>query len=158
LRAVKQEHFWHPELDSDFEEPEDPEDLYQASPYLRTTVEDKLIYDFENLFSPEPSADPDPDPDLYLPLEDEDANSFEYIRHSELRPQTPLSSIADTDGPEPLEYSPSSSYEFLRQVSDSPDPLALYLFPTYLSVFDELSLLSFLGHTDPCEPFEPQIL
>ena len=145
-RAAKQEHFWYLELDSDWEEPDDSDDLYQASPRphprLQATVEDEddLIHDFENLFSPEPSAE-----DLeFLPLEGEDANSFEHIRHPELRPQTPLSSIADTDESETHEPS-SSSYEFLRRASDSPDPLALYLFPTYLSAFDELSLLSFLG-------------
>jgi hypothetical protein len=115
--------------------------------------EDDLIHDFENLFSPEPSAE---DPE-FLPSEDEDTNSFEHIRHPELRPQTPLSSIADIDESETHEPS-SSSYEFLRRASDSPDPLALCLFPTYLSAFDELSLLSFLGQADPCEPFEPRTL
>lgn len=155
-----------PRLDSDWEEPENPEDLYQASPRPQATVEDEdelshgpiLIHGFENLFSPEPSADPDPE--FHLPSEDEDTDSFEYVRYPELRPQTPLSSIADTDEQEPESYEPStsSSYEFLRRASDSPDPLALCLFPTYLSAFDELSLLSFLGQADPCEPFEPRTL
>ena len=131
--------------------------MYQASPRPQAIVEDEddFIHDFENLFSPEPSVE-----DLkFLPLEDEDTNSFEHIYHLELCPQTPLSSIADIDEQElePHESS-SSSYEFLRRVSDSPDPLILCLFPTYLSVFDELSLLSFLGQANPCEPFEPRTL
>ena len=121
-------------------------------------IEDELIHDFENLFSPEPSADPDPDPEFYLPSEDEDTNSFKHVRYPELRPQTSLSSVTDTDEPEPQAHESSSSYKFLRRASDSPDPLALCLFLTYLSVFDELSLLSFLGHADPCEPFEPRTL
>jgi hypothetical protein len=80
----------------------------------------------------------------FLPLEGEDANSFEYIYYPELYPQTPFSSITDIDELETHEPS-SSSYEFLYRASNSPDPLVLYLFLTYLSVFDELSLLSFLG-------------
>jgi hypothetical protein len=86
------------------------------------------------------------------PVEDE--SDFEYIRHPELRPEIPYSEIIDEK--EPSEYAPS--YDFLRRDSDSPDPLSLCLFPTYLSAFDELSLLSFLGKADPCEPFEPKTL
>jgi hypothetical protein len=48
-------------------------------------------------------------------------------------------------------------YNFLYYNS-SPDPLVLYLFPTYLSIFNELSLFSFLGYADPCEPFKPYTL
>jgi hypothetical protein len=49
-------------------------------------------------------------------------------------------------------------YQWLRADLDSPDPLALCLFPTYLSAFNELSLLLFLDKADPCEPFEPKTL
>jgi hypothetical protein len=43
-------------------------------------------------------------------------------------------------------HEPSSSlYEFLRRASNSPNPLVLYLFLTYLSAFNELSLLLFLS-------------
>ena len=85
----------------------------------------------------------------------EDKDDFKYIRHLELRPETPLS--------EPDQYLESSDYitplhDWLRTDSDSPDPLALCLFPTYLSAFNELLLLSFLGKADPYEPFEPKTL
>ena len=40
--------------------------------------EDNLIHDFENLFSPELSV-------YNLDLENEDTDSFEYIRYLELR-------------------------------------------------------------------------
>jgi hypothetical protein len=167
-RAIKQEHFWQQEFNSDHEPGDtDLEDLYNASPRpkLRLTVEDddnndELIQDFRDLFSSFPSTEPDCGPE-YTPSADETetASDFEFIRHPKLRPQTPLSPIADENSSNTAEsFHESSSHNFLRRASDSPDPLALCLFPTYLSAFNELSLLSFLGHADPCEPFEPRNL
>jgi Reverse transcriptase (RNA-dependent DNA polymerase) len=132
-------------------EESEPEDLYNASPQRNNL--DRPIPDFPQLFAETPSQEHNPEPEYQHPtVEDDD---FEYVRHPELRPETPLS--------EPDQHLDSSDhatppYDFLRRDSDSPDPLALCLFPTYLSAFNELSLLSFLGKADSCEPFEPKTL
>jgi hypothetical protein len=86
----------------------------------------------------------------------EDKDNFEYIRYLEFRPETPLS--------KPDQYLGESSdhatppYNWLYADSDSLDLLALCLFPTYLSAFNELSLLFFLGKVDPYKPFKPKTL
>jgi hypothetical protein len=152
-RAVKQEHFWQSEFDLDYSD-SDLEGLYSASPRppaIEANVED-LIHSLEDLFSAHPSNNTDPE---YSPPPVSDDSDFEYVRHPELREQTPLSEVADDLE---SETNHSSSYDFLCCVSDSPDPLSLCLFPSYLSAFNELSLLSFLGHIDPCKPFEPRTL
>jgi hypothetical protein len=159
LPAAKNQHFWRPEFDSDHEGGLEPEDLYSASPQQAPTDNHNgdRIPDFETLFSGTISSDLDSETDYHSPTVEDDTDDYEYIRHPELRDETPLSNGIDNTEEERSDHT-ASSYEFLRRDSDSPDPLALCLFPTYLSAFNELSLLSFLGKADPCEPFEPKTL
>jgi hypothetical protein len=129
--------------------------LYNAAPQRRNDNPDGPTPDFSQLYAQTPSQDSDPEPEYQHPtVEDED--DFEYVRHPELRQRSPLSE-PDIDLTESTDHA-APPYGFLRRDSDSPDPLALCLFPTYLSAFNELSLLSFLGKADPCEPFEPKTL
>jgi hypothetical protein len=85
-----------------------------------------------------------------------DEDDFEFIRHPEFCVETPLSK-PDQRLKESSNHA-TPPYDWLRADSDSPDPLALCLFPTYLLAFNKLSLLSFLGKAGPCEPFEPKTL
>jgi hypothetical protein len=89
-------------------------------------------------------------------IKDEDKDDFKFVRHPELCLGTPLSE-SDQHLKESSDYT-TPLYEFLCRVSDSPNPLALCLFPIYLLVFNKLSLLLFLSKADPCEPFEPKTL
>jgi hypothetical protein len=83
-------------------------------------------------------------------------DDFEFIRHLELYLGTPLSK-SNQYLKESSNYT-TPLYKFLRYISNSPDLLALCLFPIYLLVFNKLLLLLFLGKADPCEPFEPKTL
>jgi Reverse transcriptase (RNA-dependent DNA polymerase) len=158
-RAAKQQHSSYNVDGSDggiFTSEDSEEDLYDASPLPRGDDPSGPIPEHTKLFSPIPNEDTETEHGSeyqHPTVEDDD---FEVIRHPELRSETPLS--------EPDQHTEESSdhatppYQWLRADSDSPDPLALCLFPTYLSAFNELSLLSFLGKADPCEPFEPKTL
>jgi hypothetical protein len=85
-----------------------------------------------------------------------DKDDFEFIRHPEFCIETPLSEL-DQRLEESSDYA-TPPYNWLYADSDSPNPLALCLFPTYLLAFNELLLLSFLGKVDPYELFEPKTL
>jgi hypothetical protein len=151
-RAAKQQQVSYNTDDSGTNTLEESENLYDASPQQRDN--NGPIPDFSQLYAQTPSQDTESEPEYQHPtIEDED--DFEFVRHPELRPETPLSepdqSFKSSDHATP-------PYDWLRRDPDSPDPLALCLFPTYLSAFNELSLLSFLGKADPCEPFEPKTL
>ena len=85
-----------------------------------------------------------------------DEDDFEFVRHLELYLGTLLSE-SDQHLKESSDHA-TPPYNWLRRDFDLPDPLALCLFPTYLSAFNKLSLLSFLGKADPYEPFKPKTL
>jgi hypothetical protein len=101
-------------------------------------------------------TEPDSEPEYQL-LSVENDNSSGFVCYLELRPQTLLPEVVDDTEESSTAHTPSS-YDFLRRASDSLDPLSLCLFLSYLSSFNELSLLSFLGKADSCEPFEPKTL
>jgi hypothetical protein len=86
----------------------------------------------------------------------DDKDDFEFVRHLELCPGTPLFE-SNQHLKESSDYT-TPLYEFLYRVSDSPDPLALCLFLTYLLAFNKLLLLLFLGKADPYKLFEPRTL
>jgi hypothetical protein len=153
-RAAKQQQVSYNTDDSGTNTLEESENLYDASPQQRDN--NGPIPDFSQLYAQTPSQDTESEPEYQHPTIEDDEDDFEFVRHPELRPGTPLSE-SDQHLEESSDHT-TPPYEFLRRVSDSPDPLALCLFPTYLSAFNELSLLSFLGKADPCEPFEPKTL
>jgi Reverse transcriptase (RNA-dependent DNA polymerase) len=158
-RIAKQQHTSYNDGSDGIFTPEESEqeDLYNASPLSKGDNSNGPIPDYSELFSlvPDENTKVEPGSEYQHPtVEDED--DFELIRHPELRPETPLSE-PDQHTDEPSDHA-TPPYQWLRADSDSPDPLALCLFPTYLSAFNELSLLSFLGKADSCEPFEPKTL
>lgn len=102
LRAVKREHFWRPDLDSNYAEDTDPEDLYHATPPSGASADsnrevDNLIENLEDLFSSHLSAEPDSEPEYYPPSINNNTDDFEYVRHLELCLQTPLSEVPNLD-------------------------------------------------------------
>jgi hypothetical protein len=84
---------------------------------------------------------------------DNKIEDFKYVRHPKLYLETLLLVVTNNLKPLSTKY---SSYDLLRRVSDSLDPLSLYLFLLYLSASNKLFLLSFLRYIDPCEPFKPR--
>jgi hypothetical protein len=85
-----------------------------------------------------------------------DKDDFELIRHPKLRLKTPLSK-PDQYTNEPSNYA-TPLYQWLYTNSDSPNPLALYLFSIYLLAFNKLLLLLFFNKADSYKLFEPKTL
>lgn len=147
-------------------EDSDPDDLYHATPPLPV---DHRKDHFTDLFADEADelaldASPNPPPPLFPGLippsysTEDDLGDWEYLHHPELRPPSPSPSpsLAPSETPSTIQDYPT--FKHLRRLSDSPDPLSLFLIPSCISAFDELSLTAFLSTANPCEAWEPQTL
>jgi hypothetical protein len=128
--TAKQQHTSYNDSSDGIFTPEESEqeDLYNASPLSRGDDSNGPIPNLSKLYSPVPDEGVDTEPGSeyrHPTVEDDD---FEYIRHPEFCAETLLS--------EPDQHLEESSdhatppYDWLRADSDSPDPLALCLFPT----------------------------
>jgi len=95
--------------------------------------------------------------------EDEDWHVIQPERHPELRQATALEKDDESESfqPEDIERVTPPNHPELRAatpLSDSPDPLSLLMIPRYVASTNHCSLLTFLGHMDSIEPFEPKTL
>jgi hypothetical protein len=159
-RAVKRNHSWRLELDLDLNDEIDSPSPSAYNYNQQSSSPDPIEEDFGNEYQI-PSA-----------TEDEFEGQWQYLRHPHLRRTTPIPSIEDESDLDAESDRPvvPPNHPHLRKFSDSLDPISLlctestidahslFLLPSYLASHDEHSLLSFLGHADPNEPFEPRTL